>query len=127
MSYSKKLLDHFENPRNIGEFDDDFNIGIGIVGSPSCGDVLKLSLKIENQTIKDAKFLAFGCGAAIASSSLITEKIIGKSLQEVQMIDNQDIAEELELPPIKLHCSVLAKEAIESAVHNFQNKKKINI
>lgn len=120
MSYNTKILEHFNNPKNVGEMESSKDVGIGLVGAPSCGDVLKLSIKVQNDVIVDAKFLAFGCGAAIASSSLLTQKIIGKSLKEAEDFSNQELAEELELPPIKYHCSVLAEEAIKEAVKSYK-------
>lgn len=123
MAYSDKLLDHFNNPRNTGEMDEkEKNVGFSIVGSPSCGDVLKFSIKVQDDKIIDAKFLAFGCGSAIASSSLLTEKVIGKTLNEAHDITNKEIASELELPPIKMHCSILAEEAIKEAIQNYNKK-----
>ena len=122
MQYSRKLIEHFENPRNVGSFDDDEeNIGTGVVGSPACGDVMKLQIKVdpETNTIIDVKFKTFGCGSAIASSSLLTEWVKGKTLDEVRGIENRDIAAELELPPVKIHCSVLAKDAINAAIEDY--------
>ncbi|WP_342261849.1 iron-sulfur cluster assembly scaffold protein [Alphaproteobacteria bacterium endosymbiont of Tiliacea citrago] len=124
MSYNQKILNHFNLPKNVGELDENNDqVGSSLVGAPSCGDVLKFSIKIENNIIIDAKFLAFGCGAAIASSSLLTEKVIGKTLNEAEEISNQEIASELELPPIKYHCSVLAEEAIKDAIKDYKNKR----
>ena len=124
MSYSQKVLDHFENPRNIGSLDkNDIRVGTGLVGAPACGDVMKLQLKIaKNGIIEDAKFKTFGCGSAIASSSLITEMVKGKSIEYAQSISNADIAEELSLPPVKIHCSVLAEDAIKAAIKDYRNK-----
>lgn len=122
MSYNKKILDYFNATKNIGEFEASENIGIGMVGSPSCGDVLKLSIKIHNNTIIDAKFLTYGCGAAIASSAYLTEQIIGKSISTAKGITNKKIADELGLPPIKYHCSVLAEEALEQAINDYKSK-----
>ena len=124
MSYSEKLIDHFENPRNIGSLDkNDSVVGTGLVGAPACGDVMKLQLKIKDDgTIEDAKFKTFGCGSAIASSSLITEMVKGKSIEYAQSISNSDIAEELSLPPVKIHCSVLAEDAIKAAIKDYRNK-----
>ena len=124
MSYSQKVLDHFENPRNIGSLDkNDIRVGTGLVGAPACGDVMKLQLKIaKNGTIEDAKFKTFGCGSAIASSSLITEMVKGKSIEYAQSISNSDIAEELSLPPVKIHCSVLAEDAIKAAIKDYRDK-----
>jgi len=123
MAYDKKIIDHFENPRNVGEMDENAaNTGVSIVGAPSCGDVLQFAIKVEDGKIVDSKFKAFGCGSAIASSSLLTQKVIGKTLEEASKIGNADLAKELSLPPIKLHCSVLAHEAIEEAIKNYKNK-----
>ena len=126
MAYGKKLIDHFENPRNVGSFDkNDSNIGTGLVGAPSCGDVMKLQLKInKDNIIEDAKFKTFGCGSAIASSSLVTEWVKGKTIDEATKIKNSDIVEHLSLPPVKIHCSVLAEDAIKSAITDFKNKQK---
>ncbi len=126
MAYSNKVLDHYENPRNVGSFDKkDKNIGSALVGAPSCGDVLKLQLKINDDgIIEDAKFKTFGCGSAIASSSLITEWVKGKSLNEAQQIKNTEIVEHLSLPPVKIHCSVLAEDAIKSAINDYYDKQK---
>ena len=124
MAYSDKVLDHYENPRNVGAFDKgDDDIGTGMVGAPACGDVMKLQIKVNDQgLIEDAKFKTYGCGSAIASSSLITEWVKGKSLDEALAIKNTQIAEELALPPVKIHCSVLAEDAIKAAIHDYQNK-----
>ena len=124
MSNSEKLIDHFENPRNIGSLDkNDIRVGTGLVGAPACGDVMKLQLKIaKNGIIEDAKFKTFGCGSAIASSSLITEMVKGKSIEYAQSISNSDIAEELSLPPVKIHCSVLAEDAIKAAIKDYRDK-----
>lgn len=125
MAYNNKILEHFNSPKNVGELpENDNTTGSGLVGAPSCGDVLKLSIKVKDNLITDAKFLAFGCGAAIASSSLLTEKVIGRTLQEAENISNKEIANELELPPIKHHCSVLAEEAIKEALKNYKSKQK---
>ncbi|CAL4325770.1 Fe-S cluster assembly scaffold IscU [Buchnera aphidicola] len=125
MTYSKKVMDHYDNPRNVGSFpDSDSNIGVGLVGAPACGDVMKLQIKVDNGIIKDACFKTYGCGSAIASSSLITEWVKGKSLQEAKNIKNTKIAEELELPPVKIHCSVLAEDAIKAAIADYNSKKK---
>lgn len=125
MTYSKKVMDHYENPRNVGSFpDSDSNIGVGLVGAPACGDVMKLQIRVDNGIIKDACFKTYGCGSAIASSSLITEWVKGKSLQEAKNIKNTKIAEELELPPVKIHCSVLAEDAIKAAIADYNSKKK---
>lgn len=123
MAYSEKVIDHYNNPRNVGSFKkDDDGVGTGIVGAPECGDVMKLQIKVENDTIVDAKFKTFGCGSAIASSSLATEWLKGKSVQEAQKIKNTDIVEELNLPPVKIHCSVLAEDAIKAALGDYQKK-----
>ncbi len=125
MAYSDKLLDHYENPRNVGAFDkDDAGIGTGLVGAPACGDVMKLQIKVsEDGIIEDAKFKTFGCGSAIASSSLVTEWVKGKTVDEAALIKNTDIATELALPPVKIHCSVLAEDAIKAAVSDYKTKK----
>jgi len=125
MEYSKKVMDHFENPRNVGSLDGDAaNVGTGVVGSPACGDVMKIQIEVgDDGRITQAKFKTFGCGSAIASSSLATEWIKGKTLGEAMQIKNVEIAKELELPPVKVHCSVLAEDAIRAAVEDFQNKK----
>ena len=123
MAYSEKVIDHYNNPRNVGSFKkDDDDVGTGIVGAPECGDVMKLQIKVENETIVDAKFKTFGCGSAIASSSLATEWLKGKSVAEAQKITNTDIVEELNLPPVKIHCSVLAEDAIKAALGDYQKK-----
>ena len=123
MAYSEKVLDHYENPRNVGSFPkDQLNIGTGMVGAPACGDVMKLQIQVEGNIITDAKFKTYGCGSAIASSSLVTEWLKGKTLNEAQTIKNSDIAEELALPPVKIHCSVLAEDAIKSAIADYQKK-----
>ena len=126
MSYSAKVIDHFENPRNIGSLDkNDLAVGTGLVGAPACGDVMKLQLKITNDgIIEDAKFKTFGCGSAIASSSLITEMVKGQTVEYAQSISNADIAEELSLPPVKIHCSVLAEDAIKAAIKDYKNKNE---
>lgn len=126
MAYSKKVIDHYENPRNVGSFSkQEKNIGTGLVGAPSCGDVMKLQIKVnpETQIIEDAKFKAFGCLSAIASSSLATESIKGKTLEEAKLIKNSEIASELSLPPVKIHCSVLAEDAIKTAIKDYQQNK----
>jgi|TARA_B110001454_G_C12611254_1_gene388780 nitrogen fixation NifU-like protein len=125
MAYSDKVLEHFENPKNIGSFDKtDINIGTALVGAPECGDVMKLQIKVgENNKIVDAKFKTFGCGSAIASSSLATEWVKGKSVDEASMIQNTEIVEELSLPPVKIHCSVLAEDAIKGAIQDYKNKQ----
>jgi nitrogen fixation NifU-like protein len=124
MAYSKKVLDHFENPQNMGSLEkDDSNVGTGIVGAPACGDVMKLQLKISDSgVIEDAKFKTFGCGSAIASSSLVTEWVKGKTLEEAEIIKNSDIAQELSLPPVKIHCSVLAEDAVKAAIQDYRDK-----
>tara|TARA_B100002019_G_scaffold157120_1_gene135283 strand:- start:171 stop:548 length:378 start_codon:yes stop_codon:yes gene_type:complete len=125
MAYSDKVLDHYENPRNVGTFEDDDQVGTGMVGAPACGDVMKLQIKVsEDGVIEDAKFKTYGCGSAIASSSLLTEWVKGKTLTEASMIKNTDIAEELALPPVKIHCSVLAEDAISAAIEDYKSKKK---
>ncbi|WP_025869343.1 Fe-S cluster assembly scaffold IscU [Methylobacillus glycogenes] len=127
MAYSDKVLDHYENPRNVGSLDkNDPSVGTGMVGAPACGDVMKLQIKVnESGIIEDAKFKTYGCGSAIASSSLVTEWIKGKSLDQVMEIKNSDIAEELALPPVKIHCSVLAEDAIRAAVADLKSKQGI--
>ncbi len=124
MSYSKQILDHFENPRNVGSLDKaDTSVGTAIVGAPACGDVMKLQIKVdENGVIQDAKFKTYGCGSAIASSSLVTEWVKGRTLDQAKEIKNGDIAKELSLPPVKIHCSVLAEEAIKSAIDDYKAK-----
>ena len=126
MSYSKKVLDHYENPRNVGSFEKgDSTVGTGMVGAPACGDVMKLQIKVNDDgVIEDAKFKTYGCGSAIASSSLLTEWVKGKSLTEASLIKNSDIAEELALPPVKIHCSVLAEDAITAAIEDYKKKAK---
>ncbi len=126
MAYSDKVLDHYENPRNVGTLsNDDKSVGTGMVGAPACGDVMRLQIKVgENGVIEDAKFKTYGCGSAIASSSLLTEWVKGKTLEEAQQIKNTDIAEELELPPVKVHCSVLAEDAIRAAIDDYQRKQQ---
>jgi|TARA_Y100000389_G_C17082626_1_gene327376 nitrogen fixation NifU-like protein len=124
MAYSDKVLDHYENPRNVGTFDkSDSKVGTGMVGAPACGDVMKLQIKVSDDgIIEDAKFKTYGCGSAIASSSLLTEWVKGKSLTEASLIKNSDIAEELALPPVKIHCSVLAEDAITAAIDDYKTK-----
>ena len=124
MAYSEKVLDHYENPRNVGSLDkNDPAVGTGMVGAPACGDVMKLQIRVgENGVIEDAKFKTYGCGSAIASSSLVTELLKGKTLEEASQIKNSAIAEELALPPVKIHCSVLAEDAIKSAIADYQKK-----
>jgi len=124
MAYSSKVIEHYENPRNVGSLDkNDKNVGTGLVGAPACGDVMKLQLKIEAGIIKDAKFKTFGCGSAIASSSLVTEWVKGKTMEEAEGIKNSTIAEELHLPPVKIHCSVLAEDAIKAAIADYRKKQ----
>ncbi|MFY2509584.1 Fe-S cluster assembly scaffold IscU [Vibrio pectenicida] len=124
MAYSEKVIDHYENPRNVGSFDkEDPNVGSGMVGAPACGDVMKLQIKVTSEgIIEDAKFKTYGCGSAIASSSLVTEWVKGKSIDEAAEIKNAEIAEELELPPVKVHCSILAEDAIKAAVADYKKK-----
>jgi len=124
MAYSDKVVDHYENPRNVGKFEIDDTVGTGMVGAPACGDVMKLQIKVDNDTgiITDAKFKTYGCGSAIASSSLVTEWVKGKTLDEAGSIKNSEIAEELALPPVKIHCSILAEDAIKAAVNDYRNK-----
>ena len=124
MAYSNKVLDHYNNPRNVGSLDKQAtDVGTGVVGAPECGDVMKLQIQVEGDTIVDAKFKTFGCGSAIASSSLATEWIKGKSLDEALEIDNTAIVQELSLPPVKIHCSVLAEDAIKAAIEDFKSKQ----
>src|SRR5690348_17704275 len=123
MSYSKKVLDHYENPRNVGNFDKtDESVGTGMVGAPACGDVMKLQIKVVDGVIQDARFKTYGCGSAIASSSLVTEWVKGKTLDQALSIKNTEIAEELALPPVKIHCSILAEDAIKAAVADYKKK-----
>ena len=126
MSYSEQVMDHYENPRNVGKMDDnDINVGTGMVGAPACGDVMRLQIKVDdNGVIEDAKFKTYGCGSAIASSSLLTEWVKGRSLDEAVQIKNQDIADELGLPPVKIHCSVLAEDAIKAAIEDVKQKRE---
>jgi nitrogen fixation NifU-like protein len=128
MAYSDKVLDHYENPRNVGKMnDDDVNVGTGMVGAPACGDVMRLQIKVDdNGVIEDAKFKTYGCGSAIASSSLLTEWVKGRSLEEATQIKNKDIADELGLPPVKIHCSVLAEDAIKAAIEDVKKKREGN-
>ena len=129
MAYSDKVIDHYENPRNVGSFDkSDPNVGTGMVGAPACGDVMKLQIKVDNATgiITDAKFKTYGCGSAIASSSLVTEWVKGKTLDEAGAIKNSQIAEELALPPVKIHCSILAEDAIKAAVEDYRKKHDLS-
>ena len=124
MAYSEKVLEHYEKPRNIGSLDSgDASVGTGLVGAPECGDVMKLQIKVENNRIVDAKFKTFGCGSAIASSSLATEWVKGKTLDEAQSIKNTEIVAELSLPPVKIHCSVLAEDAIKAAIEDYNKKQ----
>ena len=125
MAYEKEVIDHFENPRNVGTLDkDDPNVGTGLVGAPACGDVMRLQIKVNNKgIIEDAKFKTFGCGSAIASSSLVTEWIKSRTVEEAEKITNKEIVEELSLPPVKVHCSVLAEDAIKAAINDWRQKK----
>jgi nitrogen fixation NifU-like protein len=123
MAYSSEVLDHYENPRNVGKMDKtDSSVGTGLVGAPACGDVLQLQIQVENNVITDAKFKTYGCGSAIASSSLVTTWLKGKTLDEANLIENSAIAEELALPPVKIHCSILAEDAIKSAIADYKAK-----
>lgn len=124
MAYSEQVMDHYQNPRNVGRFDDeDQSVGTGMVGAPACGDVMRLQIKVNDDgIIEDAKFKTYGCGSAIASSSLLTEWVKGRTLDDAAQIKNTEIAEELALPPVKIHCSVLAEDAIKAAINNFKNK-----
>lgn len=123
MAYSDKVIDHYENPRNVGSFaKDEEGVGTGMVGAPACGDVMKLQIKVENGVITDAKFKTYGCGSAIASSSLVTEWVKGKSIDEAGTITNSSIAEELALPPVKIHCSILAEDAIKAAIEDYRKR-----
>jgi nitrogen fixation NifU-like protein len=125
MAYSDQVMDHYQNPRNVGKMDaDDSDVGTGMVGAPSCGDVMRLQIKVEGDVIVDAKFKTYGCGSAIASSSLLTEWVKGRTLDEAEKIKNTEIAEELALPPVKIHCSVLAEDAIKAAIKDLKEKKK---
>ena len=123
MAYSDKVLDHYENPRNVGKMDIDDTIGTGMVGAPACGDVMKLQIKVQDGIITDAKFKTYGCGSAIASSSLVTEWVKGKTLEQAGEIKNSAIAEELALPPVKIHCSILAEDAIKAAIADYKQKQ----
>jgi nitrogen fixation NifU-like protein len=126
MAYSDKVIDHYENPRNVGSFDkDDADVGTGMVGAPACGDVMKLQIKVQDGVITDARFKTYGCGSAIASSSLVTEWVKGKTLDQAREITNSTIAEELALPPVKIHCSILAEDAIKAAVDDYK-KRHVN-
>jgi nitrogen fixation protein NifU and related proteins len=123
MAYSTQVIDHYENPRNVGKMDpEDSNVGTGLVGAPACGDVMKLQIRVEDGIITDAKFKTYGCGSAIASSSLVTEWVKGKTLDQASTIRNTDIAQELALPPVKIHCSILAEDAIKSAIDDYRQK-----
>ena len=124
MAYSNKVLDHYENPRNVGSFDkEDVSVGTGMVGAPACGDVMKLQIKVgEDGIIEEAKFKTYGCGSAIASSSLVTEWVKGRSIDDAETIKNTEIASELALPPVKIHCSILAEDAIKAAIHDYKQK-----
>jgi nitrogen fixation NifU-like protein len=126
MAYSDKVIEHYENPRNVGTLDkNDPNVGTGLVGAPACGDVMRLQLKITDEgIIEDAKFKTFGCGSAIASSSLVTEWVKGKTVDQAMTISNKDVAKELSLPPVKIHCSVLAEDAIKAAIEDFKKKRQ---
>lgn len=124
MAYSEKVLDHYENPRNVGILEDDDSVGTGMVGAPACGDVMRLQIKVDDGIIQDAKFKTYGCGSAIASSSLVTEWVKGKTLEDAAEIKNTHIAEELALPPVKIHCSVLAEDAIAAAIQNYKDKQE---
>ena len=127
MAYSEKVLDHYENPRNVGKMDmNDKRVGTGMVGAPACGDVMKLQIQIEEGIITDAKFKTYGCGSAIASSSLLTEWVKGMTIEEAEAIQNMEIVEELALPPVKIHCSVLAEDAIKSAIKDYQSKNPVH-
>ena len=124
MAYSEKVIDHYENPRNVGKLVEDATVGTGVVGAPACGDVMRLQIKVNSEgIIEDAKFKTYGCGSAIASSSLVTEWVKGKTLEQAGSIKNADIAEELALPPVKIHCSILAEDAIKAAINDYRNKQ----
>ena len=128
MAYSDQVLDHYNNPRNVGKMDiGDKSVGTGMVGAPACGDVMKLQIKVNGGVIEDAKFKTYGCGSAIASSSLLTEWVKGKTLREAKEIKNTEIVEELNLPPVKIHCSVLAEDAIKSAIKDYMNKNEVYV
>ncbi len=120
MAYSEKLMDHYENPRNVGSFESKEGVGTGLVGAPACGDVMKLQIQVKDGVISDAKFKTFGCGSAIASSSLVTEWVKGKRIEDAEKITNKEIAEELSLPPVKIHCSVLAEDAVKAAIADYR-------
>ena len=124
MAYSKQVLDHYENPRNVGKMDEnDPTVGTGMVGAPACGDVMRLQIKVKDNIITDAKFKTYGCGSAIASSSLLTEWVKGMNLEDASLVKNTQLAEELALPPVKIHCSVLAEDAIKTAIKDYQSKR----
>ena len=123
MAYSEKVIDHYENPRNVGKLEIEETTGTGVVGAPACGDVMRLQIKVEDGIIVDAKFKTYGCGSAIASSSLVTEWVKGKTLEQAGSIKNSEIAEELALPPVKIHCSILAEDAIKAAIEDYQRKQ----
>jgi len=126
LTYSAKLLDHYENPRNVGSLDkNDLSVGTGLTGSPACGDVMKLQIKVEDGIIVDAKFKTYGCGSAIASSSLVTEWLRGQTLDQASKIKNSEIAEELSLPPVKIHCSILAEDSLKSAIADYKQKNNL--
>jgi nitrogen fixation NifU-like protein len=128
MAYGERVLDHYENPRNVGKLDkDDPSVGTGLVGAPACGDVLQLQIKVDDGVITDAKFKTYGCGSAIASSSLVTEWLKGKNLDEAEAIKNTDIAQELALPPVKIHCSILAEDAIKAALADYKIKQNAHL
>ena len=128
MAYGEKVLDHYENPRNVGRFEENDDVGTGMVGAPACGDVMRLQIKVgDNGVIEDAKFKTYGCGSAIASSSLLTEWVKGRTLDEAAGIKNTEIAEELALPPVKIHCSVLAEDAIKAAVKDYRDKHEEDV
>ena len=127
MAYSDKVIDHYENPRNVGKMEIDNSVGTGMVGAPACGDVMKLQIRVEDGVIVDAKFKTYGCGSAIASSSLVTEWVKGKTLEQARSIKNSEIAEELALPPVKIHCSILAEDAIKAAIEDYRKKHDITI
>ena len=127
MAYGQRVLDHYENPRNVGKLDEQKkNVGTGMVGAPACGDVMRLQIEVENNVIQDAKFKTYGCGSAIASSSLLTEWVRGRTLDDAGAIRNREIAEHLALPPVKIHCSVLAEDAIKAAIQNYKEKNDAN-
>ena len=126
MAYSDQVVDHYENPRNVGKLDkNDSTVGPGLVGAPACGDVMQLQIKVDNDVITDAKFKTYGCGSAIASSSLVTEWLKGKTLEQAGSITNSSIAQELALPPVKIHCSILAEDAIKAAIKDYQQKREL--